>query len=208
MLGWPLLHCCARKEGFSSLECVWETLPETPLIRAQCCSVRCSPRCWHKACADPLTVAQTSQRRKPRGHQYSPTVTKSDLLCCYWASIFCFSTCFSVMVQHSNVGPEQSRHVTLSTSFLPSISFYFHLLTSIFFTSYLRLFFDTVLNTQCSRCNIVQVPLLTCFQDVVCSFSLWWARLTTSKISQVYHPNPPTRISYEIQLQYQIVHFQ
>lgn len=117
MLGWPLLHCCARKEGFSGLECVWGRLPETPLIRAQCCSVRCGPRCWHKACADPLTVAQTSQRRKPRGHQYSPTGTMCEiLLCSCVASLFCFDIYSSVKIQHSNWMNGSRRKVLLFMS--------------------------------------------------------------------------------------------
>lgn len=122
MLGWPLLHC-ARKEGFSGLECVWERLPETPLIRAQCCSVQCSQRCWHKACADPLTVAQTSQHWKHRGRQHSATGTGT--MCDILPSSFCLAllSCFviysSVKIQHSKWFQERS-----SLSWLSSLPFY------------------------------------------------------------------------------------
>lgn len=161
MLGWPLLHCCARKEGFSGLECVWERLPETPLIRAQCCSVRCGPRCWHKACADPLTVAQTSQRRKPRGHQYSPTGTMCEiLLCSRVASLFCFDIYSSVKIQHSNWMNGSRREVLLFmfpafrlsslSSYFTSLNFGFHKKSEILC--------DSVQNNQCNRCSFFLVP--------------------------------------------------
>lgn len=58
-----------------------------------------SPRCWHKACADPLTVAPTSECRKPRGHQHS---TDWDRV---WLSpallLLCYS--FSAQVRHESV---------------------------------------------------------------------------------------------------------
>lgn len=174
MLGWPLLHCCARKEGFSGLECVWERLPETPLIRAQCCSVRCSPRCWHKACADPLTVAQTSQRRKPRGHQYSPTGTMCEiLLCSCVASLFCCDIYSSVKIQHSNWMNGSRREVLLFV--LP------RLLTLFPSEDKSETPCDPVQNTQCKQ---VQLNLVLgyppSFQDVVCP-SIFVVSTTHSK---------------------------